>query len=423
MESEGEIQDPYDPEEESILFMVEEEVDEEKTELIQAPWKVLIVDDDRDVHMLTRMVFRRVEFEDRHIEFLSAYCSQDCRDMLHEHEDIAIVLLDVVMEDSEAGLDLIRYIREDLGNPLVRIILRTGQPGAAPEESVILDYDINDYVNKTEPFNRILTSVIMGLRSFRDLQLRHELNLAAALEEHLFTRNFPRVPNYDIHARSQSAQQTGGDFYEVMSISDHEVLVVLGDVSGKGLPASLYVSAVLSIIRAQVECYLSVDRADLLKPANLLIQLNRVLLKTLQRGKFVTMFIGMIDTRSHTLCYFSAGHCPAYLVKPGGQSDVLKNEGMVLGLCGMPFEKKAEEICTPFHPGSYLIVNSDGLTEATNSEGTMYGDRRYRNRVEGISRGSSARDAICWIWDDVMSHMNQGELSDDCTMVCVSRAD
>lgn len=404
-------------------FVVEEESYpiQEKTEVQEAPWKVMIVDDERDIHMLTRMVFRRVEFEGRPLQFLSAYSGEECEKLLTENPDVAMILLDVVMESHDAGFQTVHRIRQHLNNNMVRIVLRTGQPGMAPEESVILDYDINDYVSKTEPFNRLLTSVVTGLRTYRDLKVRKQLNLASALEEHLFTRKFPELSGYDLHARTQSAFETGGDFYEIMPVSTTETLVVLGDVSGKGLSATLYVSAVLSMIRSQVECYKAVDRLDQINPVEMLKVLNRLLLKTLQRGEFVTVFIGLLDSENHKLRFSSAGHCAAFLCAPGQEPLVLKGEGMVCGLCGAPFDNVISEQTVDMPENSWVIVNSDGLTEATNSHGDVYGDEAYVKSLLKVPEGSNAREINEVIWEQVMDHMERGALSDDCTLLSIYR--
>jgi len=116
----------------------------------QGLWKVLIVDDEEEVHHVTKLVLSDFIFNNRKLEFLSAYSEAEARNLLNRHNDVAVVLLDVVMERDDSGLKLVRYIREELKNHLVRIILRTGQPGRAPESNVILEYDINDYKEKTE---------------------------------------------------------------------------------------------------------------------------------------------------------------------------------------------------------------------------------------------------------------------------------
>ena len=151
----------------TIIFAEENDV---KIYSVQDVWKVLIVDDEVEVHAVTRLVLENFVFEEKKIELISVYSAEEAKKILEKQDDIALVLLDVVMERSDAGLRLVRYIREELGNTLVRIILRTGQPGAAPESRVIVEYDINDYKEKTElTAQKLLTTVITAIRSYRDL--------------------------------------------------------------------------------------------------------------------------------------------------------------------------------------------------------------------------------------------------------------
>ena len=136
----------------------------------KAPWKVMIVDDEPAVHAITRLALRDLTFEGRGLEWISAESAREARRQLAEHPDTALILLDVVMETDEAGLNFARHVRQEAGNQLVRIVLRTGQPGQAPEQSVIQEFDINDYKTKTElTAQRLFTTVIAALRSHRDL--------------------------------------------------------------------------------------------------------------------------------------------------------------------------------------------------------------------------------------------------------------
>ena len=135
-----------------------------------APWQVLVVDDEPAVHEVTKLVMSDFEMDGRGLQFTHCYSAAEARALLAQRNDIALILLDVVMESEHAGLDLAKYIREDLGNLNVRIVLRTGQPGQAPEEQVIRDYDINDYKEKTDLTRRKLITVFYaGLRAYRDL--------------------------------------------------------------------------------------------------------------------------------------------------------------------------------------------------------------------------------------------------------------
>lgn len=157
------------------LLFHEDEDAAQFTEIFTTPidnpkWKILIVDDEEEVHTVTKMALRRFTFDGKAVHFISAYSAAEGKKLLSEHMDIAVVLLDVVMEKEDSGLELARYIRTELNNQLVRIILRTGQPGQAPEHKVVVEYDINDYKEKTElTTQKLHTTLVTTLRSFRDM--------------------------------------------------------------------------------------------------------------------------------------------------------------------------------------------------------------------------------------------------------------
>lgn len=135
-----------------------------------APWKVLIVDDDQEVHLVTRAVLGGFTYNGRGILFLSASSRREAEALLAQHPDTALILLDVVMETQDAGLALVRHVRETLNNCFVQIILRTGQPGQAPEQEVITRYDINDYKDKTElTAQKLFTAVATALRAYENM--------------------------------------------------------------------------------------------------------------------------------------------------------------------------------------------------------------------------------------------------------------
>lgn len=143
-------------------------------------WKILIVDDEEGVHTITKLALNRTQFAGKGLTFLSAYNVAQAKEILLSESDIAVVLLDVVMETEEAGLEIAEYIRDELDNHLIRIILRTGQPGTIPEKDIIEQYDINDYREKTELTKRKLHSTVYtALRSYRDMLAleNHKLGL------------------------------------------------------------------------------------------------------------------------------------------------------------------------------------------------------------------------------------------------------
>ncbi len=150
-----------------ILFKDEEPAPATAIAETGAAWKILIVDDEADVHSVTSYMLAGQQFQNRSFNFLHAYNGAEARKILAVEEDIAIILLDVVMEADDSGLKLVRYIREELKNLATRIILRTGQPGKAPATKVILEYDIDDYKEKTElTLEKMLVTIISALRSY-----------------------------------------------------------------------------------------------------------------------------------------------------------------------------------------------------------------------------------------------------------------
>ena len=134
-------------------------------------WKVMIVDDDDFVHKVTELTLGDYHYQGAPVHYLHAYSGAEARELLREHPDTAVILLDVVMETENAGLEFARHVRQEANNSFVRIILRTGQPGQAPERKVITEYDINDYKHKAElSEQRLFTSITAAIRSYRDLR-------------------------------------------------------------------------------------------------------------------------------------------------------------------------------------------------------------------------------------------------------------
>ncbi|KAA2234122.1 ATP-binding response regulator [Salinarimonas soli] len=143
--------------------------------LPHAPWVIAIIDDDPAVHQGTRFALADYVLHDQGLEILSAYSAEEGRRLLKSRRDIAVILLDVVMESDSAGLDFVDHVRRDLKDETVRIILRTGQPGQAPERRVIVAYDINDYKAKTElTADKLFTSLTAALRSYQQLKRLEE---------------------------------------------------------------------------------------------------------------------------------------------------------------------------------------------------------------------------------------------------------
>src|SRR3954471_20050689 len=155
--------------EDDIVHLIDDPSDEPPE---QGPrWKIAVIDDEPAVHDGTRFALHDYRLNGQGLEILSAYSAAEGRELMRNHPDVAVVLLDVIMESDTAGLGLVEFIRKELKNETVRIILRTGQPGQAPERRVIVDYDINDYKAKTElTADKLFTALTAALRSYQQLQ-------------------------------------------------------------------------------------------------------------------------------------------------------------------------------------------------------------------------------------------------------------
>lgn len=195
-----------------LIFREEDAGRTNKTQNTQPAhtWKIIIADDEPAVHDITVLALNDIEYDQRKLQFLHAYSGSKAVELLRNNPDTALLLLDVVMETDDAGLKVVERVRNELGNKFVRIILRTGQPGQAPEHRVIQQYDINDYKEKTElTSKKLFTTVITALRSYHDI-MRLDYNRRGLEKILSATSNVFRLQSME--------QLTSGVLMQVMSI-------------------------------------------------------------------------------------------------------------------------------------------------------------------------------------------------------------
>ncbi len=162
---------PAEGDDHDDLVFLEEQAAAPVAQAVRRSWRVMIIDDDEDVHSTTTFALGNLDMQHRPLEFVHAYSASQARELLKHEDEIAVILLDVVMEQDDAGLHLVRYIRETLKLADVRIILRTGQPGYAPEIDAIRDFDINDYKTKSELTRiKLFTTVTAAIRSYDQIR-------------------------------------------------------------------------------------------------------------------------------------------------------------------------------------------------------------------------------------------------------------
>ncbi|WP_440875346.1 HD domain-containing phosphohydrolase [Thalassotalea sp. PLHSN55] len=154
-----------------FIFKDENEQDEQPPKASsKKKWRILVVDDDDSVHQVTKLVLSNTEIENRQLEITSVYSSEEAQKVLSNDSSYCMAFVDVVMETDHAGLELVEWIRKDLKNQAIRLVLRTGQAGTAPESKVIREFDINDYKEKTDfTSGKMITTVYASIRAYRDI--------------------------------------------------------------------------------------------------------------------------------------------------------------------------------------------------------------------------------------------------------------
>ena len=215
-------------EQDDVLYLIEDAGTAPEASTARK-WKIAVIDDDPAVHEGTRFALSDYDLHGQTLEILSAYSAAEGRTLMRAHSDIAAVLLDVIMETDAAGLDLVDFIRNELHNETVRIILRTGQPGQAPERRVIVQYDINDYKAKTElTADKLFTSLTAALRSYQQLermvQTRRGLEIIIDAASTL----------YDFKSMQRLAEGVLTQLASLLNVDCAGILVLRDDVGSKG---------------------------------------------------------------------------------------------------------------------------------------------------------------------------------------------
>ncbi len=245
-------------------------------------------------------------------------------------------------------------------------------------------------------------------------RLKKELEIAAKVQLSLLPKEEPKIPGYDLASISIPAVEAGGDYFDYVKLSGDKIGIAIGDVSGKGVGAAIYMTLTKGILQAHAE--------EDVSPRNVLAKVNRLLYKTIEKNSFVSMFYAILDTKKHTILYSRAGHNPGILCsETGGKTKLLLSKGMALGLEeGSIFTSTLNEEEISLANGDVFVLYTDGFTEAMNERHEQYGEERFIQLIEK-NRHLSSRDLINMILKDVNRFVDNFPQHDDMTILIVKR--
>jgi serine phosphatase RsbU (regulator of sigma subunit)/CHASE1-domain containing sensor protein/anti-sigma regulatory factor (Ser/Thr protein kinase) len=263
---------------------------------------------------------------------------------------------------------------------------------------------------RVEIYSKDLEVANKELESFY-YSVEQELGTARSIQHALLPKDLPRLEGWKIAYHYQPAREVGGDFYDFLRLEDDRVGLVIGDVSGKGIAAALVMANTQSVLRA-------VARRGNIAPGLVLAEANEVLYAYIPAGTFVTCFYGVLDPDSGRVVYVNAGHDPPYLQRDGDAQE-LRARGMPLGLMpGMPYEEKESVLAA----GDDLLFYSDGLVEAHDPEGEMFGSPRLRKLIMAQSAGSGEELVDFLLAELTRFTGTDSEQEDDITLVTLGRS-
>jgi serine phosphatase RsbU (regulator of sigma subunit) len=240
-------------------------------------------------------------------------------------------------------------------------------------------------------------------------RIEQELRVARSIQQALLPKEVPTQEGWQITPYYQPAREVGGDFYDFLKLPKGRLGLVVGDATGKGVPAALVMASTRSMLRAVAQASNS--------PGEVLRSVNDPLVTDIPTNMFVTCFYAILDTKSGSLTYANAGHDLPYVRRVGGGCEELRARGMPLGLMpGMSYEEK--EIA--FEAGEAAIFYSDGLVEAHDSKGEMFGFPRLRALVAEHGKQGSLGD---YLMEELYSFVGEGwEQEDDITLLTLRRS-
>ena len=385
------------------------------------PVKILSVDDEIDLELLLTQYFRR-QIRKGEYEFKFAHNGLEALTMLLKEKDFDIILSDINMPEMD-GLTLLTKINE-MQNPALKCIMVSayGDMGNIRQAMNNGAFDFATKPIDLDDLSVTIEKAIEQISYIKQMQKEHnqwesikgDLAVAREIQQAILPRIFPPFPEnvdlMDIAASMNPAKDVGGDFYDFFRIDDDHIGFVIADVSGKGVPAAIFMAVSRTLIRATGIRGVS--------PSECITYSNGLLEKESVNNMFVTVFYGIYNIQTGEIKYTNAGHNPPYVLKQNGTVEKLPvTVNMAIGIFG---DFEYQETTLQLEHGDTLLLYTDGVTEAINPSEEEFTEKRLEQTLSNMSQ-PTCQEMIDKIKADVKSFADGAEQSDDITLLSIKR--
>ena len=384
--------------------------------------KILSVDDELDLEILLTQYFRR-EIRKGEYEFSFAHNGLEALKMMLEKKDFDIILSDINMPEMD-GITLLTKINE-MRNPALKCIMVSAYGDMGNIRSA-MNNGAFDFATKPidlDDLSRTIEKAIEEIEFVRKSQQEHtqlvsiksDLAVAGEIQQAILPQKFPPIEEMadmvDLFATMTPAKEVGGDFFDFFKIDEKRLGFVIADVSGKGVPASIFMAVSRTLLRATG--MRGIDTNECLN------YVNNMLCHESIDSMFVTVFYGIYNTETGLVEYTNAGHNPPYVVRADGTVDTLPmSENIVAGMFDdFTFTQSTLQL----DKGDMLVLFTDGVTEAFNTSGEMFDEKGLETTLENKGAGKSSHDICQEILKDVNDFSGKEPQSDDITLMAIRR--
>ena len=385
------------------------------------PIKILSVDDENDLELLLTQYFRR-KIRKGEFEFSFAHNGLEALTMLLKNKDYDIILSDINMPEMD-GLTMLTKINE-MQNPALKCIMVSayGDMGNIRQAMNNGAFDFATKPIDLDDLSVTIEKAIEQIQYIKTMQQEHvqlesikgDLAVAREIQQAILPRVFPPFPEnvsqLDIAASMNAAKDVGGDFYDFFRIDDDRIGFVIADVSGKGVPAAIFMAVSRTLIRA--------TGIRGVRPAECITYSNELLARESANYMFVTVFYGIYNITTGEVSYTNAGHNPPYLMKADGRIEQLPmSKDLVVGaLDDFQFSEETLQL----EHGDTLMLYTDGVTEAVNLCNEEFGEKRLEDTLRQVAP-QSCQQMIDAVKTSVSDFAGEAEQSDDITMLAIKR--